>query len=139
MVKRFLGASIAVKADNFDAAVNKYSAVFGLEPTFVDEAMFAFPGLKGASFRMGDSTINLLTGSADTAVAKFCERRGEGVFLLVCEVDDVAPHMKRAAMHGVRLTTEEPLAFRGGLAAYAHPKSMHGVQWEFFSWDKGLT
>jgi predicted enzyme related to lactoylglutathione lyase len=139
MTKRFAGASIAVKAENFDAAIRKYSTVFGVEPIFLDEGSLALPGIKGAVFRIGDSTITLLTGSADTSVARFCQTRGEGVFLLICEVDDVHHHMKRAADHGARFTAEEPLPFPGGLRAWAHPKSMHGVQWEFIRLDRDIV
>ena len=139
MIRRFVGVSIAVKPENFDAAVKKYSAVFGAEPTFMDEASFALPGIKGAAFRIRDSSFDLLTGSADTPVTKFCETRGEGVLLLICEVDDVAEYMKKAAAHGITFTTEEPLPFPGGLVAWAHPKSMHGVQWEFISLDAGIS
>lgn len=133
MVKRLIGCNIAIKAENFDAAVKKYSEVFGVAPFFFDEASLAMPGHKGASFSIGDSMITLLTGGADTAVARFCETRGEGVFLLSCQVDDLAQHMKDSAAHGVRFTTEEPIAFAHGAVAFAHPKSMHGVQWEFRS------
>ena len=133
MVKHLFGCNIAIKAENFDDAVKKYSEVFGVEPFLVDESMLAMPGHKGASFRIGDSWITLLTGRPDTAVAKFCETRGEGVFLLACLVDDIAEHMKRSTAHGVRFTTEEPITFGRGGVAFAHPKSMHGVQWEFRS------
>jgi hypothetical protein len=76
MIRRFAGASIAVKAENLDAAIRKYSAAFGVEPTFLDNDSFALPGMKGAVFTIGDSTIDLLTGSPGTPVAKFCETRG---------------------------------------------------------------
>jgi predicted enzyme related to lactoylglutathione lyase len=138
MIKRFVGASIAVKAESFDTAIVKYSTVFGVEPTLLDEDSLELPGIKGAVFRIGGSTITLLTGSADTTVARFCQTRGEGVFLLVCECDDVHHQMKRSVDHGAKFTTEEPLPFPGGLRAWAHPKSMNGVQWEFIRLDRDI-
>jgi len=131
MSKRLLGCNIAIKTENFDAAVKKYSAVFGVEPLFFDESALAMPGHRGAAFSIGDALITLLTGNPDTAVARFCEKRGEGVFLLACHVDDVAQHMKDAVAQGVIFTTEEPITFGQGGVAFAHPKSMNGVQWEF--------
>ncbi len=133
MVKHLIGCNIAVKAENFDAAVKKYTEVFGVDPFFFDESALAMPGHKGASFSIGDSMITLLTGNPDTAVAKFCEKRGEGVFLVACHVDDLAQHMKNSSAQGVIFTTEEPITFAHGAVAFAHPKSMNGVQWEFRS------
>jgi len=131
MVKRFLGASIAVKAENCDEALKRFSAVFGIEPKPIPEELFPFPGVKHYYFDLGNAYIFLVSGEAGTSVAKFCERRGEGVFLLSCQVDDVAQHMKNAVAHGVRFSPEEPVPVGDGFVAFAHPKSMYGVQFEF--------
>ncbi len=59
MIKKFAGVSIAVK--DLDTAVKKYEAVLGVKSTPADPKDFAVPGLAGASLKVGDVLINLLT------------------------------------------------------------------------------
>jgi len=132
MIKRFFGINIAV--NDLDEAVKRYSAVFG-PATYTDPEEFAFPGLKGATVKVGDVAINLIASEQpDTSIARFLERRGEGVFLVSVQVDSAAETMQQLKPQGVQFVSEEPLPFgkdKKGRVAFAHPRSMHGVQWEF--------
>ena len=131
MIKRFAGVNIAVK--DLDAAAKKYSAVLGVKPIPTKAEDFAFPGLKGASFLVGDVLINLIASEQpDTAIAKFVETRGEGVFLLSLEVSDVEQDMKDLKEKGVEFVSDKVMTFATGKVNFGHPRSMHGVQWEFF-------
>jgi len=130
MIERLYGINIAVK--DFDAAVKKYSDVLGLEAIPTKPEDFAFPGLKGASFHLGDVSINLIASdNPDTSIYKFVESRGEGVFLISLKVSDVEQDMKELTEKGVRFVSEKPLAYATGKVNFGHPKSLHGVQIEF--------
>ena len=130
MIKRFFGVNIAVK--DLDAAVKKYEDVLGVKAIPVSPEDFAFPGLKGASLQVGNVFLNLIASEQpDTSIAKFVETRGEGVFLLSLEVSDLDQAMKELAAKGVAFVSDKPLPYSYGRANFGHPKSMHGVQWEF--------
>ncbi|MBI2865896.1 MAG: VOC family protein [Chloroflexi bacterium] len=132
MIERFFGLNIAVK--DLDEAVRRYSAVFG-PATPMDPRQFAFPGLKGATIKIGDVDINLIASDQPgTAIADFVEKRGEGVFLVSAQVDDAAETIQQLKTQGVRFTTEEPLVYgvnKEGRVAFSHPRSLNGVVWEF--------
>lgn len=132
MIKRFYGINIAVK--DLDEAVKKYSAVFG-NVTLIDPGEFAFPGLKGATAKVGDVSINLIASTQpNTSIARFLDSKGEGVFLVSVQVDDVAGTMKQVEPAGVQFVSKEPMPFgkdKQGKVNFAHPRSMNGVQFEF--------
>lgn len=137
MIKRFFAVSIAVK--DLEAAAKKYGDVLGVNPEFTKPGDFPFPGIRGAFFEVGDVRIYLITSDqADTSVAKFVETRGEGVFLISLEVDDVKQTMKELTEKGVKFALEEPVTFKIATANFAHPKSMHGVQVEFIKPVPGM-
>lgn len=130
MIKRFAGVTIAVK--DLDAAIKKYEGVLGVKAIPADPKDFAFPGLKGASLNIGGVSINLMTSTQpDTSIAKFLETRGEGVFLLSLEVDDAEKATKELGAKGVKFVSDKPISISAGKVNFGHPKSMHGVQWEF--------
>ncbi len=82
-----------------------------------------------ALFRMGDSAIELLEGTApESAVRKFVERRGEGIHHVSFMVEDIVGELKRLKEAGFQLVDEHPR--RGAdncLVAFLHPKSTNGV------------
>ncbi len=130
MIKKFAGVSIAVK--DLDAAVKKYENVLGVKSTPADPNDFAVPGLAGASLKVGDVSINLLTSmQPGTSIANFLESRGEGIFLLSLEVNDADQATEELGAKGVQFVSPTAISFSAGKVNFAHPKSMHGVQWEF--------
>lgn len=136
MEKRLMSITIAVK--DLDAAIAKYESVLGVKPQHIKPEDYAFPGMKGASFRVGDAMLTLMASDQpDTSIYKFVENKGEGIFLISIEVPDVAQTAKELLQKGIRLVSEKPMAFSGGTVIFVHPKSMHGVQVEFTQLVKG--
>ena len=136
MIRRLFGINIAVR--DLDTAAKKYSEVLGIKPRPFKPEEFAFPGLKGVMFRLGEVAINLIASEQpDTSIARFVESKGEGVFLISLEVDDVEQKLKELPTKGVQLVTDKPLPFAGGRVIFSHPKSMHGVQMEFIQPQPG--
>ena len=64
----------------------------------------------------------------DSAIAKFIEKRGEGIHHVAFEVEDIKKEMKRLEKEGFRLLNKKPK--RGAdnkWVCFVHPKSANGV------------
>ncbi|HWF44702.1 MAG TPA: methylmalonyl-CoA epimerase [Candidatus Kapabacteria bacterium] len=88
-----------------------------------------------ASFQLGDSLIELTEPSdPNSSVAKFIEKRGEGVHHIALEVDDVNKELSRLKGEGFQLIDERSrLGSHGMQIAFLHPKSTNGVLIELCS------
>lgn len=82
-----------------------------------------------AFFKTGDTKIELLESTdPDGVVARFIEKRGEGVHHLAFEVADIAAEMKRLQSEGFVLLNEEPkMGADNMLVCFLHPKHTNGV------------
>lgn len=82
-----------------------------------------------ASFNVGDAMIELTEPtSTDSTIAKFIEKRGEGIHHLALEVEDVAKELARLKGQGFQLIDEKPRpGSHNTLIAFLHPKSTNGV------------
>lgn len=89
--------------------------------------------VKVAFFPCGDTRIELLAPtSEESPVAKFIEKKGEGIQHIAFAVDDLPEELAKAEDSGIRLIDKEP---RPGAhhadIAFLHPKSSLGVLIEF--------
>lgn len=131
MIKGVYGINIAVK--DLEAAGARYQAVLGVAPVDVGPEMFAFPGLLGKSFNVNGFRLNLITSTQEgTSVGAFLEKRGEGVFLLSLEVDDIDNDAKAVTEAGGVVMMPATMTGDFGKVNFVHPKSMAGVQVELF-------
>ncbi|WP_109699693.1 methylmalonyl-CoA epimerase [Chitinophaga deserti] len=89
----------------------------------------ATEGVATAFFRQGDTKIELLEAlSAASPVAKFLEKKGEGVHHLAFEVKDIRAEMARLEKEGFELLSAEPKPGADNkLVCFLHPKSTNGV------------
>ena len=62
-----------------------------------------------------------------SAVARFLERRGEGLHHVCFAVDDIAAELHRLEAAGFELIDRAPRPGHGGKVAFIHPRSAHGV------------
>ena len=89
----------------------------------------ASEGVVTSFFQIGDSKIELLAATkADSPIAKFIEKRGEGIHHIAFEVADIRAEMTRLAAEGFTLLNNEPK--RGAdnkLVCFLHPKGTNGV------------
>jgi methylmalonyl-CoA epimerase len=77
---------------------------------------------------IGESNIELVQPlTDDTGIAKYLEKRGEGIHHICIEVDDIEAVLARLKTYKVRLIDEEPRQGAHGRVAFVHPKAMHGV------------
>ncbi|MEY3195574.1 MAG: methylmalonyl-CoA epimerase [Bacteroidota bacterium] len=80
-------------------------------------------------FRIGDSKIELLEASdSESAVAKFIEKRGEGIHHIAFEVADIHAEILRLEGEGFVVLNRVPkLGADHKLVVFLHPKSSNGV------------
>ena len=86
-------------------------------------------GVTTAFIPAGEANLELLIpSSADTAVGKFIEKRGEGIHHLCFRVDDIEEHLERLAALGYRLINPAPVpGAHGCRVAFLHPSAGNGV------------
>jgi methylmalonyl-CoA/ethylmalonyl-CoA epimerase len=85
--------------------------------------------VKATFFKIGEGGIELLEPtSPDSTIAKFIEKRGEGVHHLSFEVDDIEKEIARLKAEGFHMIDEKPrIGADGYRIAFVHPKSTNGV------------
>jgi methylmalonyl-CoA/ethylmalonyl-CoA epimerase len=85
--------------------------------------------VKLAFFHVGNLSIELTEStSPDSPIAKFIEKRGEGVHHISFEVEDIQTELARLKTNGFQLIDEKPrIGADGYLIAFIHPKSTNGV------------
>ena len=82
-----------------------------------------------AFYKQGNTKIELLESlSAESAIAKFIAKRGEGLHHIAFEVEDIAAEMKRLQEEGFTLINDLPKKGADNkLVCFLHPKDTHGV------------
>ena len=86
-------------------------------------------GVRTAFLSVGDSNLELLepTGPQST-IAKFIEKRGEGIHHICLRVDDIEAELARLKEKGFRLINEAPVpGAHGCRVAFLHPAAGNGV------------
>jgi methylmalonyl-CoA epimerase len=85
--------------------------------------------VKTAFLSVGDSNLELLEPvGADSTIAKFIEKRGEGIHHLCFRVDDIESHLAALKAKGYRLINEAPVpGAHGCRVAFLHPAAGNGV------------
>ena len=90
-------------------------------------------------FQLGDTKIELLEAtSKDSVIAKFIDKKGEGIHHIAFEVDDIYAEMERLKKEGFQLINETPKKGADNkLVCFLHPKSSNGVLIELCQEIKG--
>ena len=116
---------IAVKS--LEQAIPYYEEVLGLKCYAIEEVVDQ--KVKTAFFKVGQTKIELLEPTSDeSTIAKFIEKRGEGIHHIAFSVDDVQKSLNEVEAKGVQLIDKAPRGGAEGLEiAFLHPKSTIGV------------
>lgn len=85
--------------------------------------------VKTAFLSVGDSNLELLEPtSPDSPIAKFIEKRGEGIHHICLRVDNIEEHLERLKAEGYRLVNDAPVpGAHGCRVAFLHPSAGNGV------------
>lgn len=124
MIKRVDHISVAVK--NLDEALDVLNKVFGFKAAHTET--IPDQGVKAALIRIGDGEIELIEPiDPEGGVAKFIERRGEGIHHICLEVDNIDEELKSLAAKGVDLIDKQPRSGLAGRIGFVHPRSTKGI------------
>lgn len=118
---------IGIAVSSLDEAIPYWENVLGLKCYNIEEV--ADQKVRTAFFKVGDIKIELLEStSEDGTIAKFIEKKGQGVHHLAFAVDNVEQALGDVESKGVQLIDKAPRLGAEGLSiAFLHPKSTFGV------------
>jgi methylmalonyl-CoA/ethylmalonyl-CoA epimerase len=118
---------IGIAVADLKAAGNLYEKL--LNTTVYKTEDVASEGVKTAFLQSGPNKIELLeASSADSPIAKFIAKKGEGIHHIAFEVDDIVVEMARLKSEGFVLLSDEPKhGADNKLVCFVHPKSAGGV------------
>jgi methylmalonyl-CoA/ethylmalonyl-CoA epimerase len=118
---------IGIAVRNIEEANKVYKSLLGYSPyktETVDEE-----GVKTSFFMCGESKIELLEAiKKDSPIARFIEKKGEGIHHIAFSVIDIEAEVKRLKGEGFIVLNEKPK--RGAdnkWVVFLHPKSVNGV------------
>lgn len=120
---------VAIVVRDIERALGFYRDVLGLVPDEIrevpsEQVRIAFLPSGGPN----GSTIELLeTTASDSSLARFLEKRGEGLHHVCLEVDDIEAALRELREQGAVVLDEQPRQAAEGRAFFIHPRSAHGV------------
>ncbi len=120
-------AYIGIAVRDIDEAKKTFTQTLNSE--VVREGASEIDKVKNTFITMGRDQIELMQPYApESPVAKFLEKRGEGVQYIGLEVSNIDDALEELQGKGVRLTSEEPIEYPNGSKwIFIHPKALHGV------------
>ena len=118
---------VAIAVSDLEAAIQYYEQTFGC--TVDHREVVESDGVEEALLKVADSYVQLLTPTRDDSpVAKYLERKGEGLHHIGYRVDDCAAALERVKAEGHRVIDEAPRpGSRGTTVAFVHPKTAFGT------------
>lgn len=130
MIKRI--DHIGIVVENLSSALEFFQESLGLQLT--ETASEPQQHVTVAFMPVGESEVELLEpDGTESGVARYLEKRGEGIHHICFEVADLDAVLARLKEAGVELINEEPVTnSRGWRLAFVHPKAAHGVLIELF-------
>ena len=118
---------IGIAVKNLDTAIPLYEKLLGC--VCYKKETVPTEGVTTAFFKCGETKIELLaaTGS-DSAIARFIEKRGEGIHHIAFRTDNINSEMLRIIKEGFKLIHSEPMEGADNMMInFIHPKSAGGV------------
>ncbi|MFO7151773.1 MAG: methylmalonyl-CoA epimerase [Bacillota bacterium] len=118
---------IGVAVKSIEEASKVYTELLGLQLQGIEKVQEQ--KVKVAFIPVGESEFELLEATdPESAVAKFIEKRGEGIQHIALRVDDIEKALEELKQKGVRLIDEKPRYGAGGARiAFIHPKATNGI------------
>ena len=128
MIKKIDHIGIAVKS--LDEVKQLYKTIFNIDPHFEETVVDQKVNVVG--IRIGESNLEFLEAtSSDSPIAKFIEKRGEGLHHIALAVDNIEQVLENMHKNGLELIDKEArIGAEGKRIAFVHPKSMNGILME---------
>jgi methylmalonyl-CoA/ethylmalonyl-CoA epimerase len=118
---------VAIAVDDLEAAIAYYADTFGA--TVDHREVVESDGVEEALLKVADSYVQLLTPTRDDSpVAKYLERKGQGLHHIGYRVADCSVALEAVKAQGHRVIDEAPRpGSRGTTVAFVHPKDAFGT------------
>ena len=118
---------IGIAVKNLDKAVSIYEQL--LNTSCYKTELVPSEHVNTAFLRTGDNKVELLEAtSADSAIARFLEKKGEGIHHIAFAVDNILEEMERLKANGFELLNDVPKKGADNkMVCFVHPKSTNGV------------
>ncbi len=118
---------VCIAVLNIEETLAFYENLFGVTKSGEIETI-EDQGVKAALVRVGASQLEFIQPiDNENGVAKFIEKRGEGVHHICFEVDNLESKLNDLDLAGVQLIDKEPRDGLSGTIGFIHPKSTRGV------------
>ena len=125
---------VCLAVRDIEATTRFYRDVFGIGEAEIEE--IEDQGVKASLVRVGGSQLEFIEPTDPAGgVARFIERRGEGVHHICFEVEDLEGTLARLASSDVELIDRRPRKGLSGMIAFIHPRSTQGVLIELVDRD----
>ena len=123
---------VAIVVHSLDRALAFYSDALGLDVS--ERREVPEESVEMASLALAQGRIELIQPlSGESGVARFLEKRGEGLHHVCLVVADIGEAMKDLQEAGAELITDEPqIGADGTRYVFVHPRSAHGVLLELY-------
>ena len=118
---------IGIAVKDLEKSNELFASLFG-KPHYKTEEV-ASEGVKTSFFKSGVNKIELLEATKpESPIAKFIEKKGEGVHHIAFAVNDIKAEIKRLQKEGFTVLNETPKKGADNkLVAFLHPKTTNGV------------
>jgi methylmalonyl-CoA/ethylmalonyl-CoA epimerase len=125
MFKKIEHIGIAVKDIKNSNAL--FAKLFGKEHYKIEAV--ESEGVSTSFFMLGETKIELVQATNDnSAIAKFIEKKGEGIHHIAYDVEDICVEIERLKKEGFEMINPEPKQGADNkLICFLHPKSTNGV------------
>lgn len=118
---------IGIAVKDLKVAGDTYTKLLGRPPYKTE--LVESEGVNTMFFQTGESKVELLEAThAESPIAKFIEKKGEGIHHIAFAVSDIRTEMQRLAAEGFTLLNTEPkMGADNKWVCFLHPKNNHGV------------
>jgi len=118
---------IGIAVHNLENSNELFSKLFGQAAYKTEEV--ASEGVKTSFFICGPNKIELLEATnEDSPIAKFLEKKGEGIHHIAFDVEDIYAEIERLKLEGFTVLNETPkIGADNKLVTFLHPKTTNGV------------
>jgi methylmalonyl-CoA/ethylmalonyl-CoA epimerase len=126
---------VAIAVEDLDASLAEFKRLFGIEP--LSREVIEAQGVEEAMLPLGGSFLQLLRPlSPDTPVARFLEKRGEGLHHIAIAVASIGEALAHLSSERVRLIDAEArVGGAGHRIAFVHPAALAGTLIELVELD----
>lgn len=118
---------IGIAVKDIEKSNTLFASLFGEEHYKIEDVLSE--GVKTSFFQVGPNKIELLEASnPDSPIAKFIEKKGEGIHHIAFGVENIESEIERLKNKGFTIINETPKKGADNkLVVFLHPKSTNGI------------